>query len=148
MSGAVIEQRERWERRDRAAEVARSLVGESRVLVEFPSYRHGRPIRLIVRAGDGRNKQFAQFIKPERRDDIGMARHIEKYLAAPRQACRDAVALLLAVARKMGDRSGGYHSPTTRYMKGHAVQDVVHPVSGPPRWRLPPAEATEAAERG
>ena len=107
MSDAVIEQRERRVRRDRAAEVARSLVGESRVLVEFPSYRHGRPIRLIVRAGDGRNKQFAQFIKPERRDDIGMARHIEKYLAAPRQACRDAVALLLAVARKMGDRSGG-----------------------------------------
>ena len=67
MSVAVIEQRERWERRDRAAEVARSLV-ESRVLVEFPSYRHGRPIRLIVRAGDGGNKQFAQFIQ------IGAAR--------------------------------------------------------------------------
>ena len=69
MSAAVIEQRERRERRARAAEVAQSLVDESRVLVEFPSYRHGRAIRLIGRAGDGRNKQFAQFIKPERRYD-------------------------------------------------------------------------------
>ena len=33
MSDAVIEQRERWKRRDRAAEMAQSLIGESRVLV-------------------------------------------------------------------------------------------------------------------